>query len=123
MYISVNDRNEIKKVGIDENLTVLYVDENAPLFPFEGWSDAKICCYKVNVNDKGIITMMSPYIYSNNLDVIDMLGKASETNADGITDTQMALCDNYEMIEVGNQQITDLEMAICDIYEMIAEGE
>lgn len=49
--------------------------------------------------------------------------KSIKTNADGITDTQMALCDNYEMIEVGNQQITDLEMAICDIYEMIAEGE
>ena len=36
MYISVNDKNEIKKVGIDENLTVLYVDENSADYPWNG---------------------------------------------------------------------------------------
>lgn len=132
MHISVNSNNEIKKVGIDENLTVLYVDETNPSYPWNGWSEAKICCYKVKVNDEGIVTMMTPYIDSRLLDHFDQLGIHSEENANGLTDTQMAICDNYEdflsysettdeALETGNTQITDLEMAVCDIYEMITE--
>ena len=118
MYVSVNERNEIKEVGVSTTpyLTSLYIDDETS--PFKGWSNAKICCYKVNVQD-GIVTMMTPYVDSRLIDHFDQVGKDTETNAEGITDTQMALCDNYEMIEVGNQQITDLEMAICDIYEII----
>lgn len=100
MYISVNSNNEIKKVGIDENLTVLYVDETREDYPWNGWSEAKICCYKVKVNDKGIVTMMTPYIWSNNLEVIDMLGHASEHYAD----SKKAYLDDTECVFTTNRK-------------------
>lgn len=134
MYVSVNKKNEIKKVGIstDTNLTSLYIDENDKDYPFEGWSEAKICCYKIRVTN-GHIVELSPYVDSRFIEHFDQLGLATEVNEESLTDTQMAICDNYEdfieysaatdeAIETGNTQITDLEMAICDIYEMIAES-
>ena len=123
MYVSVNENNEIKKVGIDESLKVLYVDENADIFPFKGWSEAKICCYKVNVNDEGIITMMTPYIDSRLIEHFDQLGVSEESNEKNITEVELGVCDLYETVDevtTENQdQITNLELAVCDLYELI----
>jgi hypothetical protein len=79
MILFVNENNEIKDVNITSNksLIPLYVNENNDMFPFKGWSIAKICCYKVNVQD-GIITMMTPYVDSRMLEHIDQLGKEIE---------------------------------------------
>ena len=97
MYISVNSDNEIKSVGIssDPNLTSIYIkDEESP---FVGWSDAKICCYKVEVVD-GIVMMMTPYIDSRLLDHIDQLGLQSNKLSNYILETQEALAEIYELI-------------------------
>lgn len=131
MYVSVNDRNEIKMVGVsaDPSLTSLFINDD--MNPFKGWSEAKICCYKVIVKD-GIVMMMTPYVDSRLLDHFDQLGLHSEENAEGLTDTQMALTENYEgfleysevtdeAIEISNTQITDLEMAVVELYEMITD--
>lgn len=77
MYVSVNEYNEIKEVGISTNpsLTALYIDDTDN--PFVGWSEARICCYKINVKD-GIVQMLIPYVDSRFIDHIDQLGKASE---------------------------------------------
>lgn len=122
MYISVNEKNEIKKVGIDENLTVLYVDENNVDYPWNGWSKAKICCYKVTVKD-GIVTMMTPYIWSNNLDVIDQLGKSTETNKSDISDNRDGLMETFETSITNSDDIATLRDGLMEVYEMLLESE
>lgn len=81
MIVYVNENHEIKAVGTttDESLVALEINDEDN--PFKDWSVAKICCYKVNVND-GIVTMMTPYRPSSTLDYIDEIGKESEANAD-----------------------------------------
>lgn len=117
MYISVNSNNEIKKVGIDENLTVLYVDETNPSYPWNGWSEAKICCYKVKVNDEGIVTMMTPYIWSNNLEVIDMLGQSTDDNSNGLFDMADATSDISDALFELADYVAYLEERINELTE------
>lgn len=75
MILYVDSESKVRAVNstTDDALTPLYVDENDPTFPFEGWSTSKICCYKVTVVD-GVVTMMTPYVDSNCLEFIDMMG-------------------------------------------------
>ena len=75
MILYVDSENRIKAVDTttDTSLTPLYVDETADLFPFKGWSVAKICCYKVTVQD-GVVTMMTPYVDSRCLEFVDQMG-------------------------------------------------
>ena len=122
MYISVNEKNEIKKVGIDENLTVLYVDENSADYPWNGWSEVKICCYKVEVKD-GIVTMMTPYVDSISLDVIDQLGKSTEVNAGDISDNRDGLMETFEASMLNTDDIADLRTGLEEVYEMLLESE
>ena len=120
MYISVNSQNEIKEVGIsaDTSLTSLYVDENNENFPFKGWSEVKICCYKVEVKD-GIVTMLTPYIDSRLIDNFDQLGKVSETNANDISDTMDGLTETFEAVGSNTDDISVCMDALAEIYEMI----
>lgn len=83
MILYVDNENKVRAVNTttDTSLTPLYVDETAESFPFKGWSVAKICCYKVSVSD-GIVTMMTPYIDSRNLEMIDTMGHQIDANAE-----------------------------------------
>ena len=78
MIVYVNANSEIKAVGSssDASLTALHINDDAN--PFNGWSTAKICCYKVAVQD-GYVTMMTPYVDSVLMEHIDMLGRQVET--------------------------------------------
>ena len=119
MYLYVNEKNEIKSVNTPIfGLTGLYVDEDTPMFPFTGWSEAKICCYKVNVQN-GVITMMTPYVDSRLLDHFDQVGLDTMANAESITDTQLGLADTFEAMESNQDAITVCEEAIVELYEMI----
>ena len=74
MILFVNDRNEIKDVDstTDELLIPLTVsDENNP---FLSWSPAKICCYKVEVQN-GTVTMYTPYVDSRIVEHIERQGQ------------------------------------------------
>ena len=75
MILYVDSEQKIRAVNTttDDTLTPLYVDENDPSFPFNGWSTAKICCYKVTVVD-GVVTMMTPYVDSRCLEFVDQMG-------------------------------------------------
>ena len=75
MIVFVDSESKIRAVGktTDETLTSLFIDETADSYPFNGWSTAKICCYKVAVTD-GVVTMMTPYVDSRNLEQIDTMG-------------------------------------------------
>ena len=94
MTIYVNERNEIHDVGstTDPNLTPVEVTDGS----FDGWSDAKICCYKVNVVD-GNVTMMTPYVDSRLIEHIDQLGKQVEA-VTPVTMTKTAYIDDTEVV-------------------------
>ena len=83
MKVYVDSENKIRAVGTttDTSLTEVFIDETADIFPFKGWSTAKICCYKVTVVD-GIVTMMTPYIDSRSLEMIDTMGHQIDTTAE-----------------------------------------
>ena len=75
MKIYVNDKNEIHEVNTcsDPSLIELEVTDGT----FDGWSEAKICCYKVSVL-YGKVIMMTPYVDSRLIEHIDQLGKQTE---------------------------------------------
>ena len=85
MILYLNDKSEIHDVNSTEDLslTPVYVDENNEEFSFKGWSIAKICCYKVAVNE-GVITMMTPYRDSTTLDFIDKIGHDSDNKTEAL---------------------------------------
>lgn len=83
MILFVDEESKVKAVNTttDSSLRALYVDELNPTFPFKDWSAAKICCYKVTVQN-GIVTMFTPYRPSSALDYIDEVGHEADDNAD-----------------------------------------
>lgn len=85
MILFVDSDSNIKAVNHtdDETLTPLFVDETNEMFPFKGWSTAKLCSYKVSVSD-GIVTMMTPYRDSRQLDFIDEIGHDSDNKTEAL---------------------------------------
>lgn len=77
MKVFVDSENRIKDVGMTSDLTLTELEINDEDNPFEGWSQAKICCYKVNVVD-GEVTMFTPYHLSSELDYINEIGMACD---------------------------------------------
>ena len=73
MKIYCNEKGEIHSTTPDPTLTEIEVTDGT----FDGWSEAKICCYKVSVQD-GNVTMMTPYVDSRLIEHIDQLGKQTE---------------------------------------------
>ena len=98
MKVYVDSENKIRAVGTttDTSLTEVFIDETADSFPFKGWSTAKICCYKVNVVD-GIVTMMTPYVDSRLLDMVDTMGHQID-KATPYTDKKTAYIDDSEVV-------------------------
>lgn len=118
MYVSINKKGEIKSVGVstDPALTTVFIDDvNSP---FIGWSNAKICCYKVTVKD-GIVYMMTPYIDSRLIEHFDSLGIANEENESSIDETNVGLMETYEDTLTNSTDINNLELAVEELYEMI----
>lgn len=122
MYVSVNSKNEIKEVGVstNPNLTALYINDEYN--PFEGWSEAKICCYKVNVKD-GIVMMMTPYVDSRMIEHFDMLGKSTETNASDISDNREGIVETFETSMINTDDIAVLREGLEEVYELLLESE
>ena len=77
MILYVNENNEIKDVNETSDPSLIALEINDETNPFEGWSVAKICCYKVEVAE-GIVTAMTPYIDSTIVEIVDRLGKQIE---------------------------------------------
>ena len=117
MILFVNEKGEVKDVDSteDKSLTALEVTGNNP---FEGWSDARIRCFRVEVRD-GEVVMMTPYVSSTILDHIDYLGHGTERVAENIINTQMALTETFEQAEKNGDQLTDAEIAIAEVYEEV----
>lgn len=118
MYVSINSKNEIKEVGVSTNPNLTSVFINDKDNPFEGWSDAKICCYKVKVKD-GIVTMLRPYVDNDLVEHFDALGIAEEINAESIEETNIGLMETYEDTLNNSSSIDEIELALEEVYEMI----
>ena len=97
MILYVNENNEIKDVNSTSDPSLIALEVNDKTNPFEGWSTAKICCYKVEVAE-GIVTMMTPYVDSRLIEHIDQLGKESDINASDAADLRAAIEELYEML-------------------------
>lgn len=105
MIIFTNEKGEIHDVGstTDLMLTPIEVTDGT----FDGWSEAKICCYKVRVQD-GNVVMLTPYVDSSLIEHIDQLGKQTEaitpkqfTKTAYIEDTEVVFTD----IPTGNMTV------------------
>ena len=123
MILYVNDRNEIKDVNStnDKTLTKVFIKDEEN--PFENWSIAKICCYRVDVRE-GVVCMMTPYVNSLIIEHLDRLGEQNGQTEETVTDLQVAVCENYESAEQykesTNSQLDNLQLALVEVYEMIA---
>lgn len=86
MIVYVDNNNCIKAVGVtsDSTLTPIEITDGT----FEGWSDGKICCYKINVVD-GNVTMLTPYVDSRVIEHYDRLSTATE-------EVQTTVSSNYD---------------------------
>lgn len=73
MKIYCNEKGEIHSTTPDPTLTEIEVTDGT----FDGWSEAKICCYKATVSE-GNVTMMTPYVDSRLIEHIDQLGRQTE---------------------------------------------
>ena len=51
MKVFVDEEGKIKAIHAsdDASLQMYELDETVDLFPFKGWSDARIMCYRINV--------------------------------------------------------------------------
>jgi hypothetical protein len=106
MIVYVDNENQIKDVVTtkDSSLIPLEITDGT----FDGWSVAKICCYKVTVDSNGHVTMNTPYVDSRLIEHIDQLGKQTEaitpkqyTKTAYIDDTECVVTD----VPTGNMTV------------------
>ena len=123
MIIFVNDRNEIKDVHSTKDNTLTEIIINDEGNPFENWSIAKICCYRVDVRE-GVVCMATPYVNSLIIEHLDRLGEQNGQTEETVTNLEVAVCENYENAEMykeeTNSQLDNLQLALVEVYEMIA---
>lgn len=58
MILYVDKEKRIMAVNSTErtDLTAVEVDETAEMFPFTGWSDTRICCYRIDYHYEQTVT-------------------------------------------------------------------
>lgn len=76
MILFINEKNEIKDVNETSNPNLVPVEVDNDIFL--GWSFAKICCFKVKV-ENGIVTMFTPYVDSRIIEHIERQGQQNIT--------------------------------------------
>lgn len=121
MIVYVNENGEIHDVGTttDETLTPVEIiddEEN----PFHGWSDARICCYRVQVVE-GRVVMMTPYVNSILIDIVDRFGTADAHTVEDIIAAEQEITEQDLSMMEAEQEITDLDLRLMEI-ENAQEG-
>ena len=94
MILYINEKNEVHDVNTttDPTLIPLEITDGT----FDGWSDAKLCCYVVEAVN-GEVTAYTPYVDSRLIEHIDQLGKQVEA-VTPVTMTKTAYIDDTECI-------------------------
>lgn len=67
---------------------------------------------------KYIISMMTPYIDSRIIEHISRLGGDTEMVAADLTDTQLALVENYDQTLAIGEDLTDTQLALIENYDL-----
>ena len=93
MKVFINSKNEIKDVNSTTNESLREVE--VPEGSFDGWSVAKILCYKL-VLENGEYRGYTPAVDSRIIEHLDNLGKANERNASDIGDIALAIIEMLE---------------------------
>lgn len=75
MILFVNDKNEIKDVGETKNPSLFPIEVDKDVYPFNEWTVAKLCCYKINANNGNIV--MTPYVA---WEVVEQLERQGQEN-------------------------------------------
>lgn len=120
MKVYTDSNGCIKDVGSTSDPNLIEVEINDEENPFTGWSDARICCYRVEVTD-GHVTMMTPYVDTRLIDFIDKYGTLTKENTSDIADNREGIMETFEATEFNASDLADLRAAIEEVYEMISE--
>lgn len=127
MKLYVNKDNKIMAINATErtDLTEIILDENEMDFPFNGWSETRICCYKIDYTTEIIseerdeegniisqekkhhITMMTPYINSETISIIDDLYIKSEQRNTDLDLQNIALEQRISELELDLQLLEE----------------
>lgn len=118
MTVYTDNDGRIMAVGHTDDETLIPVEiiddeEN----PFHDWSDARICCYRVQVVD-GRVVMMTPYVSSILIDFVDRFGTDIAENQEATAENSDAI---IEVSEDSDTRITELEDAVIELANSIAE--
>lgn len=125
MKVYVDSESKIRDVGSTKDSSLKELTINDEDNPFEGWSKAKICCYKITVVD-GVVTMMTPYIDSRNLEMIDSLGKqldSTQENVESVSEvTESVMTETIPNLMDSNEQLqATIDMIMTDIIPNIID--
>lgn len=82
MKIFINERNEIKDVYTTNNKSLKEIEANNLIF--NGMSEAKICCQKVELDENDQIISYMLYVPYCVVDTLDKLSLTNELNAANI---------------------------------------
>lgn len=118
VYTDNDGRIMAVETSDDPDLTpVEIIDEENP---FAGWNDARICCYRIHVTD-GHVDMMTPYVNSILIDIVDRFGTADAQTADDIISAEQEITDHDLALLEAEQEITDMDLRILEL-ENAQEG-
>ena len=109
---------EIKDVETNSLSDPTLTEYEVPDEVFEGWSKAKLCCFKIYISF-GKFCGFTPYLDSRLIEHIDQLGRSTEENAENISVTNDGLIETYEATLTNEATISECEDALMEIYEMI----
>lgn len=141
MILYIDTENRIKDVDTtsDSSLTPIEVEET----PFDGWSVAKICCYKVYLSQipiypepekseeeeeevepepigyKTVISGFTPYVDSRLIEHIDALGNGHEDNASKISENSEAEFDLADLADENSNSIFELADMIAELQSKV----
>ena len=121
MIVYTDERGCIKDVGTTENPELIEVEIADGTF--DGWSDAKICCYRIETDGEGNVTMLTPYVDSRLIDFIDRYGTLTVENQSDIADNREGIMETYEETESNSSDIADLREAVMELYEQLNPEE
>lgn len=100
MKLYLDNKNKIIAVNSTDrsDLKEIELDETAYDFPFTGWSETRICCYRVEVQD-GHISMITPYVPTYMISVLENLASENKKLARKNAELEDALCELSMLIE------------------------
>lgn len=111
IYTNIN--GEIKALGCsdDNGLTCHTYDENSAAYPFKGWSDARILCYRVEFDESDNIVMFTPYVDTNIIEQIERLEltKASQETVDEMQGQNLDMAYQICLLQLGISDADEME--------------